>query len=828
MNQGALPQIPGYTTEGQLGRGGMATVYLATQDSMKRKVALKVMSSHLGEDNVWAKRFIQEAQVIAQLSHPNIVPVFDVGEHQGQFYIAMEHMKGGSLKDLMENDPPLRQAVKIIAGVAAGLDFAGEKGFVHRDIKPDNIMFRENGDPVILDFGIVKQKNNSKSKMTQTGVVVGTTSYMSPEQAQGRELDERSDIYSLGIMFYELLTGDVPFIGESDISVLMKHVKDPPPPLPTHLSVFQPLIDKCLAKKPQNRYSRASGLIGHLAQLEPQIKNVMAQQKTRLAKRISEEATQLHSSFHGDSSLSDATRVQLSKKQQSVQQDDDEDITKVLSSAKATIKDFSAEARARRARNNRRAISLVSFIAIAALSYLGYEEFYLAPKERAEAEAKIHVAQVQRQNKIDELLTFATQSSIGLDLSNYLAMDEVIASLRSVLQLEADNTRAKALLNKLGKQYIDLTRQAVSEGNLKQAESYRDYAQQLTPASIELRNLRVEIQQLRTEATQSNLTKQFRDRKIETLINLAEEDLANNNGFSETAYTNLRQVLSIEPENTKANKLIGQIFTNLTNETETNIDKNKLSKARENLETLQKYSYDKEAINQLKEKLTIATKTENTSRKKNRLIAQAKKISSIELTYASNQNRRKIYSQLLNIDPNNKMAKLGILEANKFDEENIRLAIENHEFSLAKKKINTLKKKSPNNKNVFTLNTLLNNKDKASKEAKKLLLSAQQLSKKSDDLTTKRTELIDAYALIQKADSLDPNNPLSTKTIELLEEEYVSSITKLASLKDETLLDQYFSDSADIKWPSDRILNLQLAQKSNKKTKKKRVITGGF
>lgn len=828
MTLGALPQIPGYTTEEQVGRGGMATVYLATQDSMKRKVALKVMLNHLGEDNVWAKRFIQEAQVVAQLSHPNIVPVFDVGEHQGQFYIAMEHMKGGSLKDLMEKDIPLRQAVKIIAGVAAGLDFAGEKGFVHRDIKPDNIMFRENGYPVILDFGIVKQKGASNSKMTQTGMVVGTTSYMSPEQAQGKELDERSDIYSLGIMLYELLTGDVPFKGESDINVLMMHIKDPPPPLPGHLSVFQPLIDKCLAKKPQHRYLRASGLIGHLEQLEPQIKSAITQQKTRLAKRVSEEATQLHSAFGDENSPSSSTRVMRSGKQEQIQDEDEEDITKVLSSAKATIKDFSAEARNRRARNNRRVLFAASFVAVSALGYLGYEEFYVGPKLKAEADARIYAAEIERQNKIDKFISFASESTIGLDLTQLESVDEVIASLRSALQLDAENEKAQALLGKLGQQYVELTEQALNDSDLGLAESYRDYAQQLIPASEKLRGLRTDIQKLRSDKTQSNLTTQFRNRKIETLIGLAEEDLASSEGFSESAYSTLRQVLSIDPENEKATFLVDSMFLKLIGEAEKNIGVNRLTEANRQLELLRKYSYNSSHVQSLEISLVAATASNDKSRQKKQLISQAKKLATSNFTYANNQKLRDTYTQILKLEPKNKLAVSGLTEADIFDEQDIRQEIENRQFSQSQEKISKLKTQSPSNKNILSLSSLLNKKKKASADSNKLFLSAQNLTKKSDNLNKKRDELVNAYSLIKKAEKLDPGNPLSTKALALLEEAYVDSITNLVNTNDEKLLEQYFSDTSDIKWPSDRILNLRISQKGNKKTKKKRVVTGGF
>lgn len=241
----------------------MATVYLAVQESFGRQVALKIMSDQLGQDDVWAQRFMHEARIVAQLSHSNIVPVFDVGNQDGRFYISMELLKGGKLDEKMANGLSVAGAVRISCGVAAGLDYAGAKGFVHRDIKPDNIMFRDDGTPVILDFGIAKQKDGD-SKMTKTGTIVGTTGYMSPEQAMGLELDERSDLYSLGIMFYELLTGQVPFRGDSAVAVLLKHVQETPPALPANLAAFQPVLDRALAKKPEDRYKRGSDMLEHI------------------------------------------------------------------------------------------------------------------------------------------------------------------------------------------------------------------------------------------------------------------------------------------------------------------------------------------------------------------------------------------------------------------------------------------------------------------------------------------------------------------------------------------------------------------------------------
>lgn len=252
-------QIPGYTLIKKINSGGMATVFLATQHSVGRTVALKVMKPSLDKDPEFHQRFQREANIIGQLSHPNIIPIYDIGRHEGLNYISMEFLPGGSLDEKIRQGINPDQAISITGAMATALEHAHGKGYVHRDIKPENIIFRADDSPVLTDFGIARTIK-SKSNMTQVGTVVGTPYYMSPEQAMGKPSDGRSDLYSLGVVLYEMLTGKKLFDAESPLAISVKHIHETPPRLPGTISALQPLLDQLLAKLPEQRFQTAREL----------------------------------------------------------------------------------------------------------------------------------------------------------------------------------------------------------------------------------------------------------------------------------------------------------------------------------------------------------------------------------------------------------------------------------------------------------------------------------------------------------------------------------------------------------------------------------------
>ena len=260
-------ELPGYKIIRELGRGGMARVYLALHQSLNRQVAIKVMLPALSVDTSFSDRFLREARIVAQLTHQNIITVYDVGVHKNHHYIAMEYLPGDSLDDKIKSSMNQQEILYIIKQIALGLNYAHEKGFIHRDIKPENILFKEDGVPVITDFGIARAEQ-SETKMTEVGTVIGTPHYMSPEQGQGFELTTATDIYSLGIVFYEMLVGEVPYRADSTMATIYKHVNDPIPVLKESLKVFQPMLNKLLAKKTQDRYLIAKQIVTDIEDIE--------------------------------------------------------------------------------------------------------------------------------------------------------------------------------------------------------------------------------------------------------------------------------------------------------------------------------------------------------------------------------------------------------------------------------------------------------------------------------------------------------------------------------------------------------------------------------
>jgi serine/threonine-protein kinase len=251
----------------KLGSGGMADVYLAEDEELGRRIAIKILNDRHANDESFVERFRREAKNAAGLSHPNIVAIYDRGEAEGTYYIAMEYLDGRSLKELVvaRGPLPISDAIDATRQVLAALRFAHRKGVVHRDIKPHNVMADADGRLKVTDFGIARA---GVSQMTEAGSIIGTAQYLSPEQARGAPVDQRSDLYSVGIVLYEMLTGTTPFSGETPVEIAMKHLSDPPRPPSLERPDISPDLDmvvlRALAKSPEDRFQTAEEMDAEL------------------------------------------------------------------------------------------------------------------------------------------------------------------------------------------------------------------------------------------------------------------------------------------------------------------------------------------------------------------------------------------------------------------------------------------------------------------------------------------------------------------------------------------------------------------------------------
>lgn len=260
--------IAGYEIKRSIGQGGMATAFLAEQTSLGRQVVLKILDTSINDSLQTLQRFLNEGRLVASLHHPHIITIYDIGTAGSSVYISMEYVEGGDLKDRLQNGPlSSAAALGILEQIGSGLALAHAHGIVHRDVKPGNILFRLDGTPLLSDFGIAKSLAMD-AELTSTGVFLGSPNYMAPEQAQAANIDGRADIYSLGVIVYEMLTGQKPYQSNSVIDVIYMHRQAPLPRLPAQLSSLQEFLDLMLAKDREDRFRDVPAMLHYLAMLK--------------------------------------------------------------------------------------------------------------------------------------------------------------------------------------------------------------------------------------------------------------------------------------------------------------------------------------------------------------------------------------------------------------------------------------------------------------------------------------------------------------------------------------------------------------------------------
>lgn len=590
-------QIPGFELLRPLGSGGMSTVYLAVQRSLDRKVAIKIMRRVAGDASADAtqaeKRFLLEGRMMAKLPHRNIVAVYDIVSNDQMSYISMEYLGGGTLSDKMKSGLSLGEAVAVVVQIGSALDFAHSHGVVHRDLKPANIMFRDSGTPVLTDFGIARYQDGTATRLTQTGMLVGTPTYMSPEQVNGDAVDGRADLYSLGVLFYELLAGVPPFRGDTPIAVLMAHLTQQPPPLPDEFRSFQDVMDRMLAKNRDERFPNMKEFIHELKLRLTQSNTLLMRLQIDPNLTSSEQLRAL--GFSASSPTGEGPRDSLLGRIPATQRTGPQS----LRTSAVTPGKTPAPA-ARKAPPWTWITAAVGVVLIAVGAWMSLRGHGGLSKDEQQV-VNLMIEHAEQLVNTGNLITPPDENAF--------------AYVQKVLQRDVENPRAQALIERIGTTLAEQAKQAMAAGKLDEAADLDNQALLVHPDDAALRALAGDIAKARKSAQSKE--------QIAKLLARAEAARVANRPFGEDgAYTLLVQARALSADDAEVKKRIEAVVAQQLDVPRQTLAAGKASDAADELKKLQPYLGSELAFTALREEADTAQKKQQAEKEVSTLLAR--------------------------------------------------------------------------------------------------------------------------------------------------------------------------------------------------------------
>ncbi len=506
-------EIPGYTILRKLGAGGMATVYLAIQEKLKRQVALKILEPTLAIDSNFTERFLKEGRIIDQLRHLGIVPLFEFNIFSHYYYYSMEFLPGGTLSQKIQQGLTPEHALTITKLIAEALAYAHRHGVIHRDLKPRNILFRQDGTPVLSDFGIAKVIDADATNLTALGTVIGSLPYMSPEQAASKPLDARSDLYSLGVVLYEMLTKQLPHQARDLISLLLMHGSGTIPVLPVEVGKIQPVLNKLLAQNPDDRFKSAEQLIHGIDQIEnnqffekpnDNIVQTTSSAKpefpTQPAKLIRERPARATRGLWLAITVAIAVGAYLAVFSPSPQQDQHDVVRNQTSQPQQQIESFLAQARARQQQG---ALDDSLDLITQGLRLAPEQPDLLALRDQVKTELD------HRKHIADLLHDCAVRFPLNRLTDNQ--GEAAVACYDQILNLDSTNIEARVHLEQIINQFADWINAALLQGDLNKAENYLARLNRFRPDHPRLSILGQNLQAKRDQATAEAAQRQAKE-----------------------------------------------------------------------------------------------------------------------------------------------------------------------------------------------------------------------------------------------------------------------------------------------------------------------------